>query len=108
MAFRRPPQMLDNDLPQATFEGLGWQSPTSGIGPACDQAVRDIVGKAFAMALGVGRGEEIAGLIPELARQDSGLGDGLTLPSRSCAGVDELRLDILPECFVDDRGVLPG
>ena len=54
---------------------------------------------------GVGRCEEIARLIPELARQKTGsCGSPLTRPSR----VVERRLDIVPARFVDDGRVLAG
>lgn len=106
VGFSRLLHVLSDHLAQVGLQSFGGQSPSCGIGPARNQAVGDAVSKTLAMTLGVGRGEEIPSLIPELARQDPGLTDGLGPPSRSCASIDELRLGIQPECFVEDRSML--
>ena len=66
------------------------------------------MGKPPAMPLGVSRGQEIAGLIAELASQNPGFGCGVTTPAGSGAGGDQLGLDLLPERIVDDRWMLTG
>lgn len=83
------------------------QAPACGIWPAGDQPSRDVVGMALAVLEAVGRGQPVAGLVPELARERGGLGFGRpsTLPPGSSL---QLLLDAGPEAVVDDGRMPPG
>lgn len=108
MRLRRKAQMPDNHLTDASFQRRGGQTPARGIGSTRDQSVRDVIGKAPTVALGVSRGQKITRLIAELASQDPCFGGSVTPAARSRTGVDQLRLDLLPARVVDNRWMLAG
>jgi hypothetical protein len=100
--------MPDNHLTDASFQRLGGQTPARWIGSTRDQSVRDVIGKAPTVALGVSRGQKITRLIAELAGQDPRFDSGVAPPARSATGGDELGLNSLPDRVLDDRWMLTG
>lgn len=89
------------------LEVPGRETPAGRITAARDEPVGDIVAEPLSPAIGVGRGEEITSLVPDLPLERRGLLDGRTRLRATAPGTGRLQalLDPGPQIFFDDRGM---
>jgi hypothetical protein len=66
---RVPIEMISDRSGHGLLEGRGQKAPAPGIMRAREEPVRDVVAQSPATALRVGRGEEVACLVADLAEQ---------------------------------------
>ena len=103
-------EVIGNDPGKGLFQGGGGETPPARIRAARDQAVGDVVAQTLALAVGVGRRQHVAGLVPQLALERRICGTRRARPIAAPTGAcgDQLRLRPLPQIFGDDGRVEAG